>query len=76
MTAIANARRVNPHIEVLEVSATRPGGIAPFVQWLLQACAHPHEPGAPQHAQHDLESALRSRIAELEQKLRAAGLSL
>jgi hydrogenase nickel incorporation protein HypB len=67
---IANARRINPKLEVLEVSATRPGGIAPFVDWLLRTYAHPA--GAPVDAR---EAALQRRIAELEQKLRAAGLT-
>jgi hydrogenase nickel incorporation protein HypB len=68
---IANARRVNPSIEIMEVSATKAGGVAPFVEWLLRAQSG--HAGTP-HA-HGAEDALQRRIAELEQKLRAAGLT-
>ncbi|MDP2169473.1 MAG: hydrogenase nickel incorporation protein HypB [Rhodocyclaceae bacterium] len=34
--AIANARRVNPHIEVLQVSATSGAGMADWLAWIRQ----------------------------------------
>jgi hydrogenase nickel incorporation protein HypB len=34
--AIANARRVNPHIEVLQVSATSGAGMADWLAWIKQ----------------------------------------
>jgi hydrogenase nickel incorporation protein HypB len=36
---IANARRVNPGIEVLQVSATRGTGMDAWLRWLLQTPA-------------------------------------
>jgi hydrogenase nickel incorporation protein HypB len=66
---IAFARRVNPHIEVLQVSATRGDGMEAFVHWLLRA------QGAEAEPESSTESALRARIAELEARLRRAGLS-
>jgi hydrogenase nickel incorporation protein HypB len=34
--AIANARRVNPHIEVLQVSATSGAGMTDWLAWIRQ----------------------------------------
>ena len=69
---IANARRVNPAIEVLQVSATRGTGMDAWLNWLRQA-GDPQAPTAPAPAAADHESpeALRRRIAELEARLAA-----
>jgi hydrogenase nickel incorporation protein HypB len=74
---IENARRVNPAIEVLLVSAKSGQGMEAWLDWILEAAhetAHarqgPHEHGAPVPA--DTEAGLRRRIAELEAQLAAA----
>jgi hydrogenase nickel incorporation protein HypB len=64
---IAYARRVNPGIEVLLVSATQGDGMDAWLDWLL----HPGEQAAqaaPASAA-DTEAALRARIAQLEAEL-------
>jgi hydrogenase nickel incorporation protein HypB len=71
---IEYARRVNPGIEVLLVSARSGVGMEAWVDWLLQesggaAAAPSASPPAP-----DTEAALRLRIAELEARLARAGL--
>ncbi len=37
--AIANARRINPQIEVIEVSASSGAGLAEWIAWLQAGCA-------------------------------------
>jgi hydrogenase nickel incorporation protein HypB len=61
---IDHARRVNPGIEVLLVSAKTGQGMDAWLDWLLEAT----RPGAPEST----ESGLRRRIAELEAELAAA----
>jgi len=61
------ARRVNPGIEVLLVSAKSGAGMDAWLDWLLQG---PEDTATPSPT----EAALRQRIAELEAKLAAAGL--
>jgi len=61
------ARRVNPGIEVLLVSAKSGAGMDAWLDWLLQG---PEGTATPSPT----EAALRQRIAELEAKLAAAGL--
>jgi hydrogenase nickel incorporation protein HypB len=61
---IEHARRVNPGIEVLLVSAKTGQGLEAWLDWLLDAT----RPAAPEST----ESALRRRIAELEAELAAA----
>ncbi|MBZ8142288.1 hydrogenase accessory protein HypB [Rubrivivax gelatinosus] len=60
---IEYARRVNPAIEVLQVSARSGEGLDAWLDWLL------HQ--APQAAEGD--TALQRRIAELEAQVRALG---
>ncbi len=66
---IENARRVNPGIEVLLVSAKSGAGMDAWLDWLLDAdsAAQP----AASLADAGTEAALRRRIAELEAKLAA-----
>jgi hydrogenase nickel incorporation protein HypB len=65
---IAHARRVNPAIGVLQVSARRGDGMAAWLDWLeAQLAAPAGQPVA------DVD-ALRRRVTELEARLRAAGL--
>ena len=63
---IEYARRVNPGIEVLLVSATRGDGLDAWLDWLLQAPST-HVTAAPEST----EAQLRRRVAELEAKLQA-----
>jgi hydrogenase nickel incorporation protein HypB len=54
------ARRINPGIEILELSATTGEGMGAWLDWLLQS-----EP-------NDATVALRARIAQLEAELAQA----
>ena len=64
---IEYARRVNPGIEVLLVSATKGDGMDAWLDWLL----HPGEQAAPPEptSAASTEAALRARIAQLEAEL-------
>lgn len=66
---IEYARRVNPGIEVLLVSAKSADGMDAWVDWLLQGNAT--APVSPAGT----EAALRARVAELESRLARAGLA-
>jgi len=66
---IEYARRVNPGIEVLQVSARTGAGLDAWLDWLLQGDI---AAAAPQAGS---EAALRARIAELEARLARAGLA-
>lgn len=76
---IEYARRVNPGIEVLLVSATQGDGMDAWLDWLLEATGAPAQatPDAaavrPAEGSAAVEAALRQRIAELEARLAAAG---
>ena len=66
------ARRINPGIEVLQLSATRGDGMADWLDWLLrdgrqQQPAH----SGDDHHRNGNEAALRQRIAALEAQLAA-----
>lgn len=63
---IAYARRVNPDIEVLQLSATRGEGMEAWIAWLLDGAARPT-------GDRSEMAALRSRVAELEARLAQAG---
>ena len=69
------ARRVNPGIEVLLLSARTGAGMDAWLDWLLQpaAAAQAAPAGATTTAATATEAALRQRIAELEARLAAAG---
>ena len=56
------ARRVNPGITILELSATTGEGMQTWLDWLLEEPAHHH------HAPHD-QQARQARIAQLEAEL-------
>jgi hydrogenase nickel incorporation protein HypB len=59
------ARRVNPRIAVMQVSATRGDGMAEWLAWLERGLAHAGE------ARAQTVDRLRRRIAELEAQLAA-----
>jgi hydrogenase nickel incorporation protein HypB len=72
---IALARRVNPGIEIIQLSATTGAGMDAWLHWLEHAMDWHHEHA---HASADAapsgttEAALRQRIAALEAELAAA----
>ncbi|MDT7833620.1 hydrogenase nickel incorporation protein HypB [Aquabacterium sp. OR-4] len=68
---IAYARRVNPGIEVLLVSATSGAGMDAWLDWLLDADGSAPSAAPPTDAdtKAGTEAALRQRIAELEARL-------
>jgi len=59
------ARRVNPGIEVLQVSASTGAGLDDWLHWLEHELGHDHDHG---HS-HATEQALRARVAQLEAEL-------
>ncbi|HET6719653.1 MAG TPA: hydrogenase nickel incorporation protein HypB [Rhodocyclaceae bacterium] len=63
--AIAAARRVNPQIEVIQVSATSGAGMAEWLAWLEARLAETRQ------RQLATVDALRRRVAELETRLAA-----
>lgn len=75
--AIDNARRVNPRIEVIEVSARSGAGLERWIGWLLHEWDHlrGHAHHHHEHEHHDHEAGevaqLKQRIAELEAQLSA-----
>lgn len=71
---ISYARRVNPAIEVLQVSARSGEGLDDFIHWLLHDGApvpHHGSHAADQATSNATEQALRQRIADLEAQLAA-----
>jgi hydrogenase nickel incorporation protein HypB len=56
------ARRVNPGITILELSATTGEGMQAWLNWLLEAPSHHHQASDEQHAR-------QTRIAQLEAEL-------
>ena len=64
---IAYARRVNPGIEVLLLSAKTGLGMDAWLDWLLGDAVEPTTAGVP--AKADDTAALKARIAELEAQL-------
>lgn len=68
---IADARRVNPAIEVLRLSATRGDGMPAWLDWLLREDATPIPAHTDAALQQHNEDALRQRIAALEAELAA-----
>ena len=67
------ARRVNPTIEILQLSATTGEGMDAWLHWLDHAVgAHHHHSGAPAAD----EAALRARVRQLEAELAQARAAL
>jgi hydrogenase nickel incorporation protein HypB len=66
---IGFARRVNPGVQVLQVSATRGTGMDAWLDWLLQTPPKPAR--APGVAAPADAAALHARIAALEAQLAA-----
>jgi hydrogenase nickel incorporation protein HypB len=69
------ARRVNPTIEILQLSATTGEGMDAWLHWLDHAMGHGHhhhEELAPSAS----EAALRDRVAQLEAELAQARAAL
>jgi hydrogenase nickel incorporation protein HypB len=74
---IAHARRINPAIEVLQVSARRGDGMDAWLDWLdaqLANAASAKTPSDDRTPAAEVD-ALQRRVAELEARLRAAGLA-
>ena len=65
--AIAYARRVNPQIEVLRVSATSGEGLGEWLAWIEKGSA------VAQQRRQDTVAALKKRVAELGQQLAGRG---
>jgi hydrogenase nickel incorporation protein HypB len=63
----ANARRVNPAIEVLRLSATTGEGLASWLAWVREGAR------AAREARAATVQALRARVAELEAQLATRG---
>ncbi len=68
-----NARRINPHLQIIEVSATSGQGMDAWLHWLDHAMGghhvHAHDAGPEDLEQTGTEAALRARIATLEAEL-------
>ncbi|WP_291994377.1 hydrogenase nickel incorporation protein HypB [Candidatus Accumulibacter sp. ACC003] len=65
--AIAYARRVNPGLQVIQLSATTGAGFDEWLDWLSAGCA------ASQEKKTATIAALRRRIVELEERLAGDG---
>jgi hydrogenase nickel incorporation protein HypB len=65
--AVAYARRVQPGIEALRVSATTGEGFEAWLAWLMRGVA------AAKAARDQNVAVLRRRVTELEARLSAAG---
>jgi len=63
--AIEHARRVNPALQVIQVSATTGAGFADWLAWLEAGCA------AQRSARQATVAALKRRVAELEAQISA-----
>ena len=63
----ANARRVNPSIEVMRLSATTGVGMAAWIDWVREGAR------AVREAKAATVEALRNRVAELEAQLATGG---
>jgi hydrogenase nickel incorporation protein HypB len=61
--AIAYARRVNPALQVIQVSATTGEGFTQWLDWLEAGCA------GQQTGKRETIAALKRRVAELEARL-------
>jgi len=66
------ARRVNPAIEIIQLSATTGEGMGDWLHWLDHALGHGHH----HPAESDAEAALRHRVQQLEAELAQARAAL
>lgn len=66
------ARRVNPAIEIIQLSATTGEGMGDWLHWLDHALGHGHH----HPAESDAEVALRQRVQQLEAELAQARAAL
>lgn len=66
------ARRVNPAIEIIQLSATTGEGMGDWLHWLDHALGHGHHHPAESGA----EAALRQRVQQLEAELAQARAAL
>jgi len=66
------ARRVNPGIEIIQLSATTGEGMDEWLHWLDHALGHDHHPAAEPVA----DAALRQRVQQLEAELAQARAAL
>jgi hydrogenase nickel incorporation protein HypB len=66
------ARRVNPAIEIIQLSATTGEGMGDWLHWLDHALGHGHH----HPAETDAEAALRQRVQQLEAELAQARAAL
>jgi hydrogenase nickel incorporation protein HypB len=69
------ARRVNPTIEILQLSATTGEGMDAWLHWLDHAMGHGH-PHHEEPAPSAAEAVLRDRVAQLEAELSKARAAL
>ena len=72
---IALARRVNPSIEILQLSATTGEGMDAWLHWLDHAMGAAHGHHSHDHAEPEIspaEAALRERVWQLEAELAQA----
>ena len=69
------ARRVNPTIEILQLSATTGEGMDAWLHWLDHAMGHGHHHHA-EPAASAVEAVLRDRVAQLEVELAKARAAL
>lgn len=66
------ARRVNPAIHIIQLSATTGEGMGEWLHWLDHAMGHDHA----HHAEASPEAALRQRVQQLEAELAQARAAL
>jgi hydrogenase nickel incorporation protein HypB len=66
------ARRVNPAIQIIQLSATTGEGMGEWLHWLDHATGHDHA----HHAEASPEAALRQRVQQLEAELAQARAAL
>jgi hydrogenase nickel incorporation protein HypB len=66
------ARRVNPAIQIIQLSATTGEGMGEWLHWLDHAMGHDHA----HHAEASPEAALRQRVQQLEAELAQARAAL
>ena len=71
---IAYARQVNPSIEVLQLSSRDGQGMPAWIDWLLALLPGSSRPATGSASTGADAEALRRRVAELEARLRDAGL--